>query len=140
MAGSGTVTADAEVVRHRAGHDPHRNSLIGNIVKRSTTRAFVIAGAAAMVGLISLAFLSERSAVPWILFGCAGWGGLDAALTRRRLAKGNYGDADYELQELVGPLVARIKKGSGPGDPDRLFPERTTEQPGMTAAEGQVAV
>ena len=138
VSASATIIANAQVIRGQNSPGPRRDSLIGNVVRRSTTKSFVLAGTAAVIGLISLVVLGISSVIPWVLVGCATWRGLDATLTLRRLAKGQYGDADYELREIVGPLVARIKKGGDPDDPDRLFPERPTEHPVLATHPGQV--
>jgi hypothetical protein len=99
-------------------------SLVGRLAQRSSGRTFVFAGCAAL-GAVCLVFVDQTEPISWIiLFGCAAWGLADGYLTRLRLRKGAFGDADYELQELVAPLVARIRKGGRPGDPDRLFPGR----------------
>jgi hypothetical protein len=91
-------------------------------------------------GIATLVLLDDHGVIPWILFCCAGWEVLESILTFRRVATGRYGDSDFELRDLVGPLVARIERGKGPGDPDRLFPERDASQADVDLVPGQAPV
>jgi hypothetical protein len=50
--------------------------------------------------------------------------GIDGALTRGRIKSGAYGEADYELRELVGFLANRIVRGDDPEGPNKVFPKR----------------
>jgi hypothetical protein len=107
----------------------NRTSLVGNIVRAFSLTSLAIAFLAFVLGcLMFLMFPNEANALSWLLFGCAALNCLDARLRSHRLSNGRYGDTDYELRELVAPLVARIRRGSDPTDPDRIFPDRSSEQ------------
>jgi hypothetical protein len=112
--------------------DRHRwrgnTSVVGMIGRSIKLRALAMVGLAGIASVYCF-FLSEDGKVlAWVLLACAAWGGIDVLYMSRRLWSGCYGDADYELRELVVPLVARIRTGSKPSDPDRIFPDRAAEQ------------
>jgi hypothetical protein len=105
-------------------------SLVESIAKSIKQRTLAMATLAGIGSVYCFFMFKDANALAWILLGCAAWGGMDVVLMSRRLSNGRYGDADFELRELIVPLVARIKDGSEPGDPDRIFPDRAAEQAG----------
>jgi hypothetical protein len=99
-------------------------SLVEDLARPIKRRGLAMAILAGIASVYCFAMFKDANGLGWALLACAAWGGADVVLMSLRLSRGSYGDADYELKELVIPLMARIKKGSNPNDPDRIFPNR----------------